>query len=96
MIRRFLDGGSSGASPSGGQPRVVDFYEKPDCHLCEDALTVVTAEVERAGATLRRHNIMEDRDLQRQYGELIPVVVIDGEQHSTWFVQAERLRGSLS
>ncbi|MGO1543961.1 MAG: glutaredoxin family protein [Gulosibacter sp.] len=77
-------------------PHVVDFYEKPGCHLCEDALAIVTAEVERSGATLRRHNILEDRELQRQYGELIPVVLIDGEQHATWFVQQERLRKSLS
>ncbi|MDJ1372300.1 glutaredoxin family protein [Gulosibacter molinativorax] len=74
----------------------MDFYEKPGCHLCEDALSVVSAEVERTGATLRRHNILEDRELQRQYGELIPVVVIDGVQHSTWFVQDARLRAALA
>lgn len=93
MIKRFFGGGGKASEP---RPHVVDFYEKPGCHLCEDALAVVAAEAERAGAELRRHNILEDKDLQRKYGELIPVVVIDGEQHSTWFVQEKRLRDSLS
>ncbi len=75
---------------------VVDFYEKPGCHLCDEAFAVVEAEVARAGAQLRRHNILEDTDLQRRYGELIPVVVINGTQHSTWYVQQPRLRQALS
>lgn len=89
--------GRGGAGPSlESAPHVVDFYEKPGCHLCEDALVVVSTEAERAGAVLRRHNILDDRELQRKYGEFIPVVVIDGEQHSTWFVQEARLRNALT
>ncbi|WP_225735669.1 glutaredoxin family protein [Gulosibacter chungangensis] len=90
MIGRLFGRGRVDASG-----HVIDFYEKPGCHLCEDALAVVEAEASRAGAELRRHNILEDKDLQRKYGELIPVVVIDGEQHSTWFVQEARLRQAL-
>ncbi|WP_125106732.1 glutaredoxin family protein [Gulosibacter massiliensis] len=74
---------------------IVDFYEKPGCHLCEDAAPIVVAEAAAAGAELRRHNILADAQLQARYGELIPVVVIDGEQHSTWFVDQARLRDAL-
>lgn len=74
---------------------IVDFYEKPGCHLCEDAAPLVVAEAAAAGAELRRHNILADAQLQARYGELIPVVVIDGEQHSTWFVDQARLRDAL-
>ncbi|WP_193128567.1 glutaredoxin family protein [Gulosibacter sediminis] len=74
---------------------IVDFYEKPGCHLCEDAAPLVVAEAAAAGAELRRHNILADAQLQVRYGELIPVVVIDGEQHSTWFVDQARLRNAL-
>lgn len=74
---------------------IIDFYEKPGCHLCEEAAPVVVAEAEAAGVALRRHNILEDAQLQARYGELIPVVVIDGEQHSTWFVDQGRLREAL-
>lgn len=75
---------------------IVDLYEKPGCHLCEDAAAVVVAEAAAAGAELRRHNILEDAQLQAQYGELIPVVTIDGVQHSTWFVDQQRLRAALT
>lgn len=75
---------------------IVDFYERPGCHLCEDALAIVTDETARAGAELRRHNIDEDARLQAAYGELIPVVVIDGEPHAQWFVERERLRAALA
>lgn len=75
---------------------VVDFYEREGCHLCEDALAIVAAECEAAGATLRRHDITTDPQLQQRYGEFIPVVVIDGVQHATWFVDAHRLRSALT
>lgn len=93
MIGRLLRRGGNGV---GSDEPVIDFYEKPECHLCTDAFVIVEAEAERAGAVLRRHNILEDPDLQHRYGELIPVVVIDGEQHATWHVQPERLRRALA
>ncbi len=74
---------------------IVDFYEREGCHLCEEALEIVMAECQAAGATLRRHDITTDEGLQQRYGEFIPVVVIDDVQHSTWFVDAERLRNAL-
>lgn len=76
--------------------RVIDFYAKPGCHLCEDALPVVEAEAERAGAHLRVHDILSDPELQNAFGELIPVVEIDGVRHSTWFVDAPQLRSALA
>ncbi|MFD2674943.1 glutaredoxin family protein [Gulosibacter bifidus] len=75
---------------------VVDFYERPGCHLCEDALAIVAAECAASGATLQRHDIAADPVLQDLYGELIPVVVINGVQHATWFVDAARLRQALT
>lgn len=74
----------------------IDFYERPGCHLCVDALEIVLGEAAAAGAEVVRHDIDTDPDLQARYGELIPVVVIDGVQHAQWFVDAQRLRTALS
>lgn len=74
---------------------IVDFYEKPGCHLCEDAAAIVVPETAAAGAMLRRHNILEDAELQARYGEYIPVVVIDGVPHARWFVDPVRFRAAL-
>ncbi|MFC5124695.1 glutaredoxin family protein [Pseudoclavibacter helvolus] len=49
----------------------------------------------RRGAELTVLSILDDEALQRQYGELIPVVLVDGVQHSQWFVEAERLDAAV-
>lgn len=76
--------------------RIIDFYMKPGCHLCDDALPVVEAEAAKAGAQVRVHDILGDPALQRAFGELIPVVEIDGVRHATWYVEAPRLRSALA
>ena len=50
----------------------------------------------RHGAALSVLSILDDEALQRQYGELIPVVLVDGVQHSQWFVEAEGLDVALA
>ncbi|WP_424466096.1 glutaredoxin family protein [Pseudoclavibacter helvolus] len=74
----------------------LTFLGKPGCHLCEDAEPVVREIAARYGAELSVLNILDDEGLQRQYGELIPVVLIDGVQHSQWFVEAERLDAAVA
>lgn len=74
----------------------IDFYERQGCHLCDDALAVVLAEAEAAGAEVVRHDIDADPELRARFGELVPVVEIDGVQHSQWFVDAARLRAALA
>ncbi|WP_311477983.1 glutaredoxin family protein [uncultured Gulosibacter sp.] len=73
----------------------IDFYERQGCHLCDDALAVVLTAAADAGAEVVRHDIDADPELQAQYGELVPVVEINGVQHAQWFVEAERLRAAL-
>lgn len=73
----------------------IDFYERQGCHLCDDALKVVLAEAAAAGAEVVRHDIDASPELQARYGELVPVVELDGVQHSQWFVDAGRLRAAL-
>lgn len=75
--------------------RVLDFYERPGCHLCVDALAVVEQVAAEFGAQVRLHDIDADEALQRAYGERIPVVLIDGEPHAQWFVDEARLREAL-
>ncbi len=74
----------------------INFYERQGCHLCDDALEVVLAEAAAAGAEVVRHDIDAKPELQARFGELIPVVEIDGVQHSQWFVDAGRLRAALT
>lgn len=75
--------------------RVVTLIGKPGCHLCDDAREVVASVCERTGASWEEKDITRDEELHRAYWEQIPVVLVDGEQHTFWRVDAERLRRAL-
>ncbi|MFF3288422.1 glutaredoxin family protein [Streptomyces sp. NPDC003023] len=75
--------------------RTVTLIGKPGCHLCDDAREVVREVCAEAGASFEERDINEDSELHRAYWEQIPVVLIDGEQHTFWKVDAGRLRRAL-
>ncbi|MDO5051971.1 MAG: glutaredoxin family protein [Pseudoclavibacter sp.] len=80
-------------------PVVVELFGRPGCHLCEEAEAVVTAVSERLAGRVRlelRHtDITSDPDLERRYGERIPVVTVAGRLHAEWRVDPGRLERAL-
>ena len=73
---------------------------KPGCHLCDDARDVI-AQVTQAlpdasRVTLEERSILDEPELFDRYAEEIPVVLIDGRQHTYWRVDKERLSAALS
>ncbi|WP_228983529.1 glutaredoxin family protein [Streptomyces sp. DH12] len=76
-------------------PRTVTLIGKPGCHLCDDAREVVARVCAETGAAWEERDITEDEELHRAYWEQIPVVLVDGEQHTFWRVDAARLRAEL-
>ncbi|GHB30617.1 MULTISPECIES: glutaredoxin family protein [Streptomyces] len=75
--------------------RVVTLVGKPGCHLCDDARLVVRAVCEETGASWVEKDITQDEALHKEYWEQVPVVLIDGEQHTFWRVDPARLRTAL-
>ncbi|MEV8403451.1 glutaredoxin family protein [Streptomyces niveus] len=75
--------------------RVVTLVSKPGCHLCDDARAVVAAVCQETGTSWEEKDITVDEELHRAYWEQIPVVLVDGEQHTFWRVDADRLRKEL-
>lgn len=80
----------------------ITLIGKPGCHLCETALGVVNAVIDdfvlsKPGnsVVLLELNILDDAELARKYGEEIPVVLVNGGQHSYWTVEAPRLLAKL-
>jgi glutaredoxin len=73
----------------------VTLYGKPGCHLCEEARAVVLEVAERRRFELREVDVSIDPDLQRRYGERIPVVMVDGVELSEYFVDADALHERL-
>ena len=75
----------------------VTLVGKPGCHLCDDARSVVERVLsEFDGIALEERSILDDPTLRDLYAEEIPVVLIDGVQHTYWRVDPERLRQALA
>ena len=79
-----------------GRGSRVLLYGKPGCHLCDEAREVVVRVCAELGETFEERNILDDPELQRRYGEQIPVTVVDGRQHDVWRVDEARLRQVLA
>lgn len=79
------------------EPRVV-LYSRPGCHLCDEARPVVAEVVAEAGAAWTEVDVDAPgaEDLARAYGELLPVVTVDGVQQAYWRVDPARLRRALA
>jgi glutaredoxin len=73
----------------------LTLYSKPDCHLCEDAVTVLRALQEELSFELRELDITADDALHRSYFERIPVLELDGEELCEYFVDEKLLRERL-
>ncbi|MET8812876.1 glutaredoxin family protein [Streptomyces sp. NPDC004549] len=78
------------------QERLVTLIRKPGCHLCEDARRVIEKVCGDLGVPWESRDITEDRELYDTYWEQIPVVLVDGEQHTFWRVDESRLRKALT
>ncbi|MGA4850475.1 glutaredoxin family protein [Streptomyces sp. G5(2025)] len=76
--------------------RTVTLIGKPGCHLCDDAQLVIEKVCAEVGAAWEKKDITQDEELHRTYWEQIPVVLVDGEQHTFWRVDEERLRRELT
>ncbi|GAA2065632.1 glutaredoxin family protein [Streptomyces cheonanensis] len=86
---------TSRTSPRPPRERTVTLIGKPGCHLCDAAREVVAAVCAETGAAWEERDITVDEELYRRYWEQIPVVLVDGEQHDFWRVDAGRLRRAL-
>jgi glutaredoxin len=68
------------------------LYGRPGCHLCDDARAVLG----RIGHPFEEVDIEGDDELLRRYLERIPVVALDGEELSDYFVDEGALRRRLA
>ncbi|WP_328537380.1 glutaredoxin family protein [Streptomyces sp. NBC_00344] len=82
-------------SRAGSRKRLVTLVGKPGCHLCDDARRIVATVCDDLGTEWEEKDITQDAALNEAYWEQIPVVLIDGEQHTFWRVDPNRLRRAL-
>ncbi|MGO8905307.1 MAG: glutaredoxin family protein [Solirubrobacteraceae bacterium] len=73
----------------------VTVYSKPDCHLCEEAMTVLRRLQQELGFALEERDITAEETLHRAYFERIPVVALDGEELCEYHVREALVRERL-
>jgi glutaredoxin len=72
------------------EPRIT-LYTRPGCHLCEEAVEALR----EIGEPFDEVDITTSTELEIEYGERIPVIVLDGKEHGYWRVEKERLQRDL-
>ncbi|MEH0983747.1 glutaredoxin family protein [Micromonospora sp. CPCC 205556] len=69
---------------------------RPGCHLCEEAKAALDRVVAVTGDRWVEKDVTGDVELEREYGDRLPVVLLDGREHGYWRVEEERLLRDLT
>lgn len=74
----------------------VTVYSRTGCHLCDVAIS--TLEELRVETPFEFEIILIDGDpeLERRYGDQIPVTLINDQVHDFWRVDPVRFRAAIS
>jgi glutaredoxin len=75
--------------------KTVTLLTRHGCHLCDEARSVVATVSGSAGATVVEIDVDGDPELRAEYGDMVPVVLIDGVQHGYFRIDSSRLRRHL-
>jgi glutaredoxin len=74
----------------------ITLLSRVGCHLCDDARSVLRRVASEVGATVAEQDVDDDPQLRAEYGEMVPVILIDGREHGYWRVEEDRLRAALA
>jgi glutaredoxin len=69
----------------------VTLYSRPGCHLCDEMKALVTKVARRIQMSIAEIDITTDPALERQYGEEIPVLMIDGSKAAKYRIDEQTL-----
>ncbi len=80
--------------PAEAPPR-LQLLTRSACHLCEVAAETLDRIAAEAGLDVTAVDVDTDPELQAEYGDRVPVVLLDGREHSYFSVDVDRLRRDL-
>jgi len=76
--------------------RTITLLSRPGCHLCDEARRTIARVAADLDIAWVERDVTDSADDLREYGEMIPVALIDEVQHDFWRVDESRLRRALS
>lgn len=74
---------------------MVTIYSRQGCHLCESAIEVLTQMQPELNFEMEIIYIDGNEELEKLYGEQVPVTHIGGEHHDFWRIDPQRFKSSL-
>ncbi len=73
----------------------LTLITRPGCHLCDVAKEAMARVAADTGEDWVELDVESDIALEREYGDRVPVVLLDGREHGYWRVEEDRLRRDL-
>jgi len=80
---------------SSDAPARLTLITRENCHLCDVAKEALARVAATAGQAWREVDVDSDPDLQAEYWDRVPVILLDGEEHGYWRVEEDRLLRDL-
>ena len=74
----------------------LTLITRPGCHLCDVAKEAMDRVAADTGESWVELDVESDIALEREYGDRVPVVLLDGKEHGYWRVEEDRLRRDLA
>lgn len=74
----------------------VELIIRQGCGSCVRIHEQIEPIITEYKATLIIRDIADDPDLKADYGDRVPVILLDGEEFSCWEVDNEELKEALS
>lgn len=75
-------------------PRVT-LLTRIGCHLCEAARQDIQRICDELGVPWSERDVDADHELRAEYGDRVPVILVDDVEHGYWKVEEDRLRCAL-
>ena len=77
------------------EPRLA-LVTRVGCHLCDVAKEAMDRVTAATGEPWVEIDVDGDLELEREYGDRVPVVLLDGREHGYWRVEEQRLLRDLA
>ena len=74
----------------------VTVYSRSGCHLCEVAIDLINSVKFENKFSLEIKLIDNNSELEKEYGEQVPVILIDEKVHDYWRVDLARFTKAIN
>ena len=94
-VRSALPAAATASSGAGAGDVRLLLVEREGCHLCHDAHRVLDEVTAASGERWVRVDVDANTELLEQFGELVPVVLVDGVPRGHWRLDAAVILAAL-